>query len=117
MKHAVIHLQLSPKVFGREVAERLSPLEVRGYACEVAGEPMVAHRALDKGADGLPELSTERWSVSEPRTGMLVRKGLRGQKREEVVWQAEQLTNLLGGRDTLLEVIEEKTAEPVAAAA
>lgn len=107
MKRATIHLQPHPRVFGREIAER-GRIEVQGYACEIEGLPFVVHRPMEKDADtGEPVIGSGGWAVSEPTTGTLIRRGYRHSTRAEVLTEAERVIERNGGRQGVLDAIEQ----------
>lgn len=49
--------------------------EVEGYEVSVLGIPMVAHRSVDVNAGEESKLSIDRWTITEPRTGMSICDG------------------------------------------
>lgn len=89
--------------------------DVHGYACEIEGIEFVVHRSLERDpADGSWVLSTEDWTVTEPRTGMSIWDGSatwdkpeKSYTREFAIHRAECFLAERGG----VEAVEKQVAK------
>jgi len=107
MKRATVKVRTNPRKFGRATAERVPYIEVTGYACEVAGEPCVVHRAIE-AEDGLPVPGTRYWVVTHaPSGGLIARSLMPDDTREAVLERARGMVERHGGREALLRVAGE----------
>lgn len=84
------------------------PFEIRGYACEVAGIPMVVHRSITSDGLGEPIAGTKFWTVTEPRTGMAAWEGDRAETttRAEAIERAEMNVQTHGGAKSVEAEVE-----------
>jgi len=90
MKHTSVVVYLNPRKFKIDVCR-----VKRGYACRVAGLPMVVHKDIIIGADDLPALAARGWSVTEPRCGLKL--SYRCATRQDAISMAEGCLKRNGG--------------------
>jgi hypothetical protein len=113
VRRATVKIRPNPAVYGEHVA----PLELPGYACEIAGVPMVVHRSLSRNGLGEPVPSAKFWTITEPKTGMAAHEGERAETttRAAAIEAAEQTVEAHGGAEAVRAEIRRHPLSEVAA--